>query len=200
MKLRYSATSPFVRKVVVVAKETGLLDRLELIKTATLVPNAELTHDNPLQKVPALQLESGDSLFDSAVICEYLDSLHDGVKMFPASGPDRWTALRRQALGDGMCDASILRRYESIRPAELQSAAWDAAQKLKVDQGLAALEAEVGRFGSRIDIGTLTIAIMLDYLNFRFAHENWTQRFPALAAWHRQIMQRPSLASTTPRD
>jgi glutathione S-transferase len=200
MKLRYSPTSPFARKVLVVAQETGLQNRLELIKTATLVPDAQLTRDNPLQKIPALLLENGESLFDSPVICEYLDSLHDGAKMFPASGQDRWTALRRQALADGMIDASILRRYESMRPVELRSANWDAAQKLKVDQGLAALEGEVARFGQQIDIGTLTIAILLDYLNFRFAAEDWIGRCPTLAAWHQEISQRPSLASTLPHD
>lgn len=200
MKLRYSPLSPFVRKVRVVALETGLHDRLELVPTVTADPAAKLWQHNPLIKIPALVLESGESLYDSVVICEYLDSLHSGQKMFPASGPARWTALRRHALADGIMEAALLRRYESLRPKNLQSADWDATQKSKVDHGLAALEDEVGSFDELIDISTLSTAVMLDYLNFRFGPEDWASRFPKLAAWHKVISARPSLATTLPKE
>ncbi|HVJ32289.1 MAG TPA: glutathione S-transferase N-terminal domain-containing protein [Terriglobia bacterium] len=200
MKLRYSPLSPFVRKVRVVALETGLHDRLELIPTVTADPAAKLWQHNPLIKIPALVLESGESLYDSIVICEYLDSLHSGQKMFPASGPARWTALRRHALADGIMEAALLRRYESLRPKNLQSADWDATQKSKVDHGLAALEDEVGSFDGLIDISTLSTAVMLDYLNFRFGPEDWASRFPKLATWHKVISARPSLATTLPKE
>lgn len=199
MKLRFSPLSPFVRKVRVFALETGQQDRLELIPTVTGDPAAELWRDNPLIKIPALVLNDVDSLYDSAVICEYLDTQHDGPKFFPASGPERWTALRRQALGDGMMDAAVLRRYESIRPQNLQSADWDAQQKRKVDHGLAALEKEAASLSELTDIGSLTIAVMLGYLEFRFAAENWAASAPALASWYKAIVQRPSLASTVPQ-
>jgi len=199
MKLRFSPLSPFVRKVRVFALETGQHERLELIPTVTGDPAAELWRDNPLIKIPALVLNDVDSLYDSAVICEYLDTTHDGPKFFPASGAERWTALRRQALGDGMMDAAVLRRYESLRPQNLQSADWDATQKRKVDHGLAALEKEAASLGEITNIGTLTIAVMLGYLDFRFATENWAASAPTLACWYNQIKLRPSLASTVPQ-
>lgn len=199
MKLRFSPLSPFVRKVRVFALETGQHDRLELIPTVTGDPAAELWRDNPLIKIPALVLNDVDSLYDSAVICEYLDTMHAGAKFFPASGPERWTALRRQALGDGMMDAAVLRRYESLRPQNLQSADWDTQQKRKVDHGLAALEKEASSFGDLTDIGLLTIAVMLGYLDFRFAAENWAAQAPILAGWYKKIAQRPSLVATVPQ-
>ncbi len=107
MRLHYSYASPYVRKVVAVAIETGQRERLELTarKVSPIAPDAEVNRDNPLGKVPCLVTDDGLSLFDSRVICEYLDSLHGGPKMFPAGGSLRWTALRRQAEGDGILDA-----------------------------------------------------------------------------------------------
>src|ERR1700687_5264119 len=107
MRLRYSPTSPFVRKVMVVALETGLVERIERITTivAPTKPNEEVARENPLVKLPALTTDDGLVLYDSPVICEYLDTLHSGATVFPASGKARWIALRQQALGDGMLDA-----------------------------------------------------------------------------------------------
>ena len=195
MKLRYSTTSPFVRKVHVLALETGQIDRIELVKTVTTDP--DLGRNNPLQKVPAMELDDGSSLYDSRVICEYLDS-QAGGKFFPASGPARWTALRRQALADGMMDAAVLRMMESKKPENLRSADWDKRQKLKVTQGVAALEAD--HLGPQLDIGTLSVAIVLDYLDFRFKAEDWRPAHPKLAAWHKTFSERASLKKTLPHD
>ncbi|MEK7820711.1 MAG: glutathione S-transferase N-terminal domain-containing protein, partial [Pseudomonadota bacterium] len=115
MKLRFSPTSPYVRKVCVVALETGLFARLDLAPTNVWAADTDIGRDNPLGKVPALATDGGEVLFDSPVICEYLDSLHDGAKLFPAAGGARWTALRRQALADGILDASVLRFLENRR-------------------------------------------------------------------------------------
>jgi glutathione S-transferase len=197
LKLRHSTTSPFVRKVVVTALETGQDAEIERVKTVTSDP--ELAADNPLQKIPALVLEDGTRLIDSKLICEYLDQ-RKGGKLVPATGPGRWSVLARQALCDGMLDAAILRRYETQRPETLRSIEWDGKQKLKVDQGLAALERDARGFGDRVDLGTLTAAIMLDYLDFRFAHEDWRAQHPGLAAWYATFSQRPSLQGTRPRD
>jgi len=197
--LGYSPLSPFVRKVRVVALETGQHDGIELVSTVTADPAAELWRDNPLIKIPALVLENGDTLYDSGVICEYLDSRHETRKLFPANGKARWTALRRHALADGIMEAALLRRYESLRPQNLQSADWDATQKSKVDHGVAADEQEAISFGDLIDIGTLSLAIALDYLNFRFALDNWAKDAPNLAVWHKRISARPSLATTLPQ-
>ncbi|HVZ01739.1 MAG TPA: glutathione S-transferase [Dongiaceae bacterium] len=196
LKLRYSTTSPFVRKVVVTAIETGQDQDVERVNTVTSDP--ALGGDNPLQKIPALVLEDGTKLIDSKVICEYLDQ-RKGGKLIPA-GAKRWAVLARQALCDGMLEAAILRRYESQRPQNLRSAEWDAKQKLKIDQGLAALERDAAAFGDTADLGTLTAAVMLDYLDFRFAQEPWREKQPKLAAWYAAFSQRPSLQSTRPHD
>ena len=197
MKLRYSTTSPFVRKVHVVAIETGQADKIELVKTNTADPASGLNKDNPLNKVPALVLDDGSALYDSRVICEYLDTQAKGA-FFPPSGPARWTALRRQSLADGMMDAAVLRMIESRRPESQRSADWDARQKLKVTQGLAALEAD--HLGPQLDIGTLSVAIVLDYLDFRFKAEDWRPSHPKLAAWHKPFATRASLQKTLPHD
>jgi glutathione S-transferase len=197
LKLRHSTTSPFVRKVVVAAIETGQDQDIERVKTVTSDP--ALAADNPLQKIPAMSTDDGTMLIDSAVICEYLDH-RAGGKLIPAPGPKRWAVLKRQALCDGILDAAILRRYETQRPENLRSAEWDQRQKLKMDQSLAALERDAASFGDTVDLGTLTAAIMLDYLDFRFAHEAWRERHPKLAAWYATFSQRPSLTSTRPHD
>lgn len=199
-KLRYSSTSPFVRKVRVVAIETGQDKEIELIKTVTADPNCDIGKDNPLNKVPALVLEDGSSIYDSHVICEFLDSRHEGAKFFPAAGPARWTALRREALANGMLDAGVLRMMESRRPEGERSAAWDQRQKLKMVQGLDALENEAAHFGSDFDIGLVSVAIVLDYFDFRFKAEDWCQGRPNLAKWHAAISERPSLKNTLPHD
>ncbi len=194
MKLRYGSTSPFVRKALVTAIETGQDAEIEKVKTNTADP--ELGQCNPLNKIPALVLEDGSVLIDSAVICEFLDS-RKGGKLFPKDA-SRWTTLSLMALSDGILDASILRRYETQRPETLRSIDWDTRQKTKVDQALGALEQEAAGFGDRADIGTLTVAIALDYLDFRFAHEAWRDTHPNLAKWHKTVSARPSLKSTMP--
>jgi len=109
MKLRYSATSPYVRKVAVTLIETGLDKNVERIPTNVWDPNTDVGKDNPLGKVPTLIADDGTVLYDSPVICEYLDGLNKGKKLFPTEGEARWRALKLQALGDGMTDAGILR-------------------------------------------------------------------------------------------
>ncbi|WP_374654830.1 glutathione S-transferase N-terminal domain-containing protein [Dongia sp.] len=197
-KLRYSSTSPFVRKVRVVALETGQDKDIELIKTVTADPTCDIGKDNPLNKVPALVLEDGSSLYDSHVICEFLDARHSGARIFPATGPARWTALRQEALANGMADAGVLRMMENRRPANEQSPAWIVRQKLKMDQGLDQLEREALAFAKGFDIGLLTIAIVLDYFDFRFKAEDWRKGRPNLTKWHEAISERPSLKSTLP--
>ena len=203
MKLRYSPASPYVRKCMVLAHETGLAGRLEIVPTVTADPKSGLAEDNPLGKIPALITGEGDTLFDSPVVCEYLDSLHGGAKLFPASGKARWTALRRQALADGLLDAALLRRYESMRPANEQSPAWDAKQKATIGRALDVLEAEAERLGDPagpVDIGLIAIGCALGYLDFRFAKDEWRSGRPKLARWFEGFAKRPSMAATTPKD
>ena len=199
MKLRYAPPSPFVRKVMVVAIEGGIESRIEKIPTAVVpvTPNDQHKGENPLVKVPSLTTDDGIVLYDSPVICEYLDTLHKAAKMFPAAGPARWTALRRQALGDGILDAAVLCRYETaVRPKELQWDAWIEGQMRKVRGGLDALEGE--QLAGPFDIGAITIACALGYLDFRYPAENWRATRPRLAAWYADVAKRPSMQQTVP--
>jgi len=200
MKLRYSPTSPYVRKVSVVAIEAGLADKIEQIPTNVWDPETDIASSNPLGKVPALETPDGKLLFDSPVICEYLDSLHDKNKLFPPTGEDRWHALRWQALADGILDAAILRLLEGKREKDKQSASWIGRQKISMQRGLDRLEAEVDDFSGLVNIGTLTIAIMLDYIDLRFPDDNWRKGRPALADWYETMASRPSMMTTVPKD
>jgi glutathione S-transferase len=203
MQLHASAASPFVRKVMVVAIETGLDDRLEpTARTMTPIkPDPDVVRDNPLGKIPCLVTDDGAVLYDSRVICEYLDSLHDGARMFPAAGPARWTALRRQAAGDGIMDAGVLARYETIvRPPEHRWSEWREGQKQKFRRALDALEAEAATLGDTVDIGTIAIGCALGWLDFRYADEGWRETRPRLAAWFEGFATRPSMARTAPAE
>jgi glutathione S-transferase len=204
MKLRFSPASPYVRKCLVLAHEAGLADRIQPVPTATHDPASGLAKDNPLGKIPALVAKDGQVLFDSPVICEYLDGLHRRPKLFPARGKARWTALRRQAMADGILDASLLRRYESLRPEGERSATWDDKQKGVVARALDALEKEAGDLGKptakRITIGHIAIGCALGYLDFRFAADEWRKGRPKLARWFEGFSRRPAMAATVPKD
>lgn len=198
MKLRYSPTSPYVRKVSVVAIETGLDSRLERVPTDIRAPSAEFHRDNPLGKVPTLITEGGEALYDSPVICEYLDALHDGIPLFPPPGGPRWTALRRQALADGIADAGVLVRMEMLRPDAERSPSWIARQTRTVRRGLDALEEEAAGFGSGCTIGHIAIGCALGFLDFRLPDLDWRQGRIELAAWADRFFARPSMAATVP--
>jgi glutathione S-transferase len=203
MKLRYSPASPYVRKCLALAHEAGLAGRIDLVPTVTADPCSGLANDNPLGKIPALATDDGQVLFDSPVICEYLDSLHGGGKFLPPAGPARWTALRRQALADGLLDAALLRRYESARPADEQSPGWHDKQKAVITRALDALEAEADRLGDPagpVDVGRIAIGCALGYLDFRFAADAWREGRPKLARWYEDFAKRPSMAATVPKD
>jgi glutathione S-transferase len=201
MKLHHNVASPYARKVMAVAIETGLADRLEPVSRmmTPIKPNAELVADNPLGKIPCLITDDGMALYDSRVICEYLDGLHAGPKMFPAGGPVRWTALRRQAEGDGMLDAALLARYETfLRPEERRWPEWLEGQKLKFRRALDALEGEAAAFAGTVDIGTIAIGCALGYLDFRYSDDGWRTTRPRLAAWFERFSERPAMARTAP--
>jgi glutathione S-transferase len=200
MKLFYSGASPYVRKVMVLAHETGLADRIELVpaSVAPTLVNAVVAAENPLVKVPTLLLTDGQSLFDSRVIVEYLDTLHAGRRLFPAEGPARWAALRRQAIGDGLLDAALLIRYENnLRPEPQRWKEWTDGQFRKLRQALAVLAAEP--LGAEPTIGEITAGCALGYLDFRFPEEDWRAAHPSLAGWFARISERPSFVATKPK-
>jgi glutathione S-transferase len=202
MKLRYSATSPYVRKVMMVIHERGLSDKVKLEKTDAWSPETDLPSTNPLGKVPALELGDGTALFDSPVIVEYLDALAGesgpGNGLLPPSGPDRWTALRFQALADGICDAAILRRLEGNRPEQLRSTDWMERQRAAVARSVDALEADADKLSERFTIGSVAVLAALGYLDFRFGHEDWRPGHPVLSAWFDAESKRDSFVSTAP--
>ncbi len=198
MKLRYSPTSPYVRKVEMVIFETGLDALVQRVPTNAWAPDTNLPDDNPLGKVPTLVLDDGTALFDSRVIAEHLDSLHDGPRLFPASGPERWKALRLQALGDGLNDAAVARRLEQLRPDGERSASWIARQAAAMTRALDTLEAEAETLGDQPTIGTIAVMAALGYMDLRFADEAWRQGRPDLAAWFERQAKRPSFAATGP--
>lgn len=197
MKLFYSGASPFVRKVMACAISRDLEHQIELIPTVATESPAALLAANPLSKVPCLLTDDGVALFDSPVICEYLDSLEGNIPMFPRTGGPRLTALKLQALGDGIMDAAVLRRGESLRPQEAARDANMARQKSAVDRALALLEAEPPH--QSLDIGSISIACALGYLDFRFAAEPWRPGHPNLAAWFATFSAHPGIARTAPK-
>ena len=201
MKLYTNKASPFARKVRVLVRETGLAGRVEETETVVspIAANETLARDNPLVKIPSLVTDAGETLFDSRVICEYLDTLHTGRKFFPASGPQRFTALRRQSLTDGILDAAVLCRYETaVRPEALRWKDWIEGQKRKIFGGLAVLEAETAAWGDEFVIGQVGAACVLGYLDFRFADWDWRGGHPQLKGWFERVSARPSVSATMP--
>jgi glutathione S-transferase len=182
MILRTSPASPFGRKVKLAAAILGLSDRIEIVPADTNDPTDDLRIQNPLGKIPVLVTDSGEPLYDSRVILEYLDGLAGGGRLFPA-GEARIPALRLQALADGVMDAAILQVYETRwREEERREPKWLAYQAEKVSRALAVLEAEADALGDRLDVGTITVACMLGYLDFRFGGA-WRADHPRLVAW-----------------
>lgn len=200
MELRFSPTSPYVRKVMITAIETGQAGKIRTKPANVWVLDSDICKDNPLGKVPALITDGGETLFDSPVICEYLDSLHSGPKLLPPSGGARWRVLRLQALADGMLDAAILRRLESQRPQEKQSQDWLERQRRVVERGLDTLEAEAEALEGPLTLGGIAAGCALGYLDFRFAAERWRQNRPKLAAWYEKTAKRKSFLDTVPKD
>lgn len=201
MKLHYALPSPYVRKVLAVAIELGLDDRIERLSRGMtpVSPEAELNADNPLGKIPCLVTNDGDALYDSRVISAYLDSLTDAMSVYPASGAARWTALRREALADGILDAAVGCRYETfLRPKEHQWDNWIEGQRGKFARGLDQLEREAASFGDSVDIGTIAAACACGYMDFRYADDRWRDTRPALAVWFETFSKRPSITSTAP--
>ena len=201
MKLYINKASPFARKARILAREAGIADRIEEIDTVVspVTKNEALARENPLVKIPALVTDDGETLYDSAVICEYLDTLHQKPKFFPAGGTPRFAALLLQALTDGMMDAAVLSRYElAARPEALRWKDWIEGQKRKVFGGLRTLEADAGSWGDEFGIAQIGAACALGYLDFRFADWGWRPGHPQLAAWFERVSRRKSVAATVP--
>lgn len=203
MILHWSPCSPFVRKVMIVAHETGLAERLERVRSVTsmLAPNAPLMQVNPWSKIPTLITEEGRVLFDSDVICEYLDSMHAGPKLHPADPHERWQALYWRAFGSEMLDALILWRNELERPPERQLPRLITAFEIKVQTGLSVLETQARQLaGAPFSVGHVAVGCALGYLELRFARVDWRPAHPALRDWFLWFKERRSVQVTEPFD
>lgn len=197
MKLYYSQTSPFVRKVMIAAHEKGLADKIEFIAAGQM---GDLAQDNPLEKVPALVTDQGEALFDSLVICDHLDSQAGGLELIPADPGKRSTVLRRHAMADGIMEAALTSVMEGRRPEEKQWPAEVERQKGKIARALDVLESEAGSLGDTVDLSTISTAAALGYVDFRRADMKWRDGRPNLAAWFEAFSKRPSVAGTVPAD
>jgi glutathione S-transferase len=196
MKVYFSPFSPFVRKVLVCAAELGIT--VERLPSAAnpITRDQTIVEVNPLGKVPTLFTDDGTPLYDSRVICEYIDAQAGGNRLFPAAGPQRWQRLVEQAAADGLLDAALLMRYEQVlRSDEIRFEPWQRGQHEKVVSALDVFEAWAPGFGERVDIGTITIACALGYLDLRFPEDNWRER-PALAAWYARFSERASMVAS----
>ena len=197
MKILFSPFSPYVRKCLVTAHELGLDHKIQLLPSNAHPVNRDrqIIETNPLGKVPTLYTDDGQTLYDSRVICEYLNSLADGP-LFPASGRQRWSTLTQQSLGDGILDAALLARYEDVaRPEEFRFTDWKLAQMDKFETSLTALNNEPSQLAGRVDIGTLTVGCALWYLDLRFSEIAWRDRYPKVSSWYQTFGQRPSMSA-----
>jgi glutathione S-transferase len=203
MKLHWSPRSPFVRKVMVFAHETGLAARIETVKTlvSSTAANRELMRVNPLGKIPTLVTDDGKVLFDSYVICDYLDGLHSGVRLIPQAPDQRWQALRWHALGDNLLDNLVPWRSELMRPKPQQSPETLTAYDAKTRTSLDFLEGEAAALATTaMGIGHVAVGVALGYIDFRFDGLGWRDERPKLADWHASFAQRPSFRATLPVD
>lgn len=200
MKIFHSPASPFVRKCMVVAHELGIADRIEKLPSAAgpVKRDASILPKNPLGQVPTFVCDDGQVLYDSRVICEYLDATHSGA-LFPKSGTERWSRLTELALADGMTAAALLARYETmLRPEALRWNDWTEGQLAKVRTGLEWLETAAPSFGERVDIGTIAFGCALGYMDFRFPSVDWRAEAPNTAKWFEVFNQRASMQATLP--
>ena len=193
-----STQSPFTRKVRAAAIETGQPDVIEWEWVPPQERGRVVAPHNPLVKIPAVVTDDGVALYDSPVICEYLDTLHDGPKLFPVAGAARWRALRLQALGDGLGDATVALSLELRRSEELYYDAGIERQRTKVDNALDALEREVDALGGALTIGSIAVACAVGYLDLRELAPGWRETRPAFAAWCEAFGRRPSMTETAP--
>lgn len=202
MQLRYSPTSPFVRKVTITAIETGLADQIEHVTTDPWASDNDLRQSNPLSKIPCLSTDDGMVLYDSPVICEYLDSISTGPKIIPTDHKARFDALKLAATADGMIDAGILFLVETMRrPQEFRWDSWRDRQKTSMMMALDVLDSVADGMvttDGQVTIAEITTVSGLGWFDLRFPDLGWRTDRPALADWYDKAGERPSFQATVP--
>ena len=201
LRLFWSSRSPFVRKVMVVAHERGVVDRLDLVPTVVnqVAPPASVVASNPFGQIPTLVLDDGTALFDSAVICQYLDGLSPGPRWFPTEFPHSFDALRRHALGNLVLE-TYLRRYRERLREDRRAAELVHAYRAKSFSALDFLEREIPSGHHPFDIGDVAVAVALSYIDLRYDADSWRHGRPQLAAWYDEMRARPSMVATAFKD
>ena len=197
MKLYSSPNSPFVRKVRITAIEKNLMERIELVPSSPGENSPDLHAANPLGKIPALVLEDGQNIFDSPVICEYLDSLSPENPLLPAAGIDRLRVRKTEALADGIMDACVARYLEMMRPEQQRSPVWIERWENAVKRALAILENGIESLPQDVNLGAIALAAALDYINVRYDLD-WKTSHPKTAAWLEGFKTRESMKQTAP--
>ncbi|HEX2528766.1 MAG TPA: glutathione S-transferase N-terminal domain-containing protein [Geminicoccus sp.] len=194
MQLITLPLSPFGRKAHIVALEKGL--DLEIVAPPSGL-DPSVAAKNPLAKVPVLALATGDALYDSPVICEYFDTIGNGALLIP-TGDERWPVLRRMALADGIMDAAVAARQESIRPDGERSQAFMDKQRQSIVRSVDAAAGELQSFAGQLRLDSIAMAVALTYLDVRHPGIDWRSRAPELDRWHAEMEKRPSFAATKP--
>jgi glutathione S-transferase len=197
MKLLYQTHSPYARKALVFAHEAGLARQIEVVhhETSPTRRNEHVFAENPLGKVPVLLRPGQPPIFDSDVICAYLDTLHSGRKLIPQEGEARWQALRLQAVAQGLADAGIQLRWETVRrPAELRYPPLRDGYTQKLMTSYDWLEREIDS-DAPVHVGHIALATCLDWLEFREL-PGFRDGRPRLSAWFDDFAKRPSMRAT----
>ena len=195
--LRVTPRSPFARKCLILADEKGILDQIELQVTDLYGKNQDIDNDNPLRKVPALRLDDGISLFDSPVICEYLDCLDGKPQFHPQEGKKRFHALRLQALGDALTEAPQSHYKEAARPDKYKLPEMVDKYDAAIGRIMGWLEKHSELISGPLTIGGIAVTCGLGYVNERRPGWNWEKDLPNLGAWYKAIGERESFIDTT---
>lgn len=201
MRLYHSPTTPFGRKVMVLLIETGQAGDVEVVSASgtPLEPGTQPLDVNPLGKIPALALDDGTALYDSRVICRFLDD-RAGAGLYPPP-PRLWQTLTLEATADGILEAAVLIVYETrLRPEQLRFTPWVEGQWAKIARALDALETRwQDHLSGPLDAGQIALGSALSYLDFRHGARDWRAGHPRLATWHADFARRPSMRATEPQ-
>jgi glutathione S-transferase len=195
--LRMTPRSPFARKCLILAHEKSMIDQLDLKSTDLYGQNQDIDNDNPLRKVPALRLEDGTTLFDSTVICEFLDCVDGDPKFHPQEGHARFAALRLQALGDGLTEAPQSLYKEMARPEKYRLAEMVEKFDSAIGRILSWIEANADVLDGPLTIGGIALTCGLGYVDERRPDMGWRDDHPKLGDWYKAICERPSFINTT---
>lgn len=200
MTLFSSHTSPFSRKVRVVAAETGADRMIDEIIADPFQPPPELLAANPLSRIPTLVTETGEALPDSSLIIGYLSTRGSGLTPQPR-GRARWTALRLLTIADGVIDSAVQAVLEKRRPESIVYTAFLDRKHEVIRRSLAMLETDAGRLLPATDkpsVLEVTVGVALAYLDFRMPYLEWREACPLLAEWQRAFAQRAAMVKTQP--